>query len=59
MQKLVWRVKLVADSGDGSATEIEVGRIERESWANLETIGLSLDEEKRLTAAIQAEMVRA
>jgi hypothetical protein len=57
--KLVWRVKLVADSGDGPATEIEVGRIEGEAWADLETIGLSLDEGKRLTAAIQAEMVHA
>jgi hypothetical protein len=59
VQKLVWRVKLVADSGDGSATEIEVGRIEREAWADLETLGLSLSERKRLAAAIQTEMVRA
>ncbi len=59
MQKLVWRVKLVADSGDGSATEIEVGRIEREAWADLETLGLLLSERKRLAAAIQTEMVRA
>ena len=59
MQKLVWRVKLVADFGDGSATEIEVGRIEREAWADVETLGLSLSEGKRLAAAIQTEMVRA
>ena len=59
MQKLVWRVKLVADSGDGSATEIEVGRIEREAWADLETLGLLLSERKRLAAAIQTEMIRA
>jgi hypothetical protein len=29
MQKLVWWSKLEADLGDASATEIEVGRIER------------------------------
>jgi hypothetical protein len=29
MQKLVWRLKLVADFGEGSATDVEVGRIER------------------------------
>jgi hypothetical protein len=56
--KLVWRVKLVAETG-GPATEIEVARIEREDWAVPETLGLSLDEGKRITAAIQAEMVRA
>ena len=55
MQELVWRVKLVADSGDGSATEIEVGRIEREAWGDLETMGLSLDEGKRLSAAIHVK----
>ncbi len=38
MQKLVWRVKLVADSGDGSATEIEVGRIEREACVRWQLI---------------------
>lgn len=59
MQKLVWRVKLVADSGDGAATEIKVARIEKADCAVPETLGLSLDEGKRLTAAIQTEMVRA
>src|SRR5260370_17800206 len=43
----------------GPATEIEVARIEREDWAVPETLGLSLDEGKRIAAAIQAEMVRA
>jgi hypothetical protein len=59
VQKLVWRVKFVADSGYGAATEIEVARIEREDCAVPETLGLSLDEGKRLTAAIQTEMVRS
>ena len=58
MGKLVWRVRLVAETG-GPATEIEVARIEREDWAVPETLGLSLDEGKRIAAAIQAEMVRA
>jgi hypothetical protein len=48
MQKFVWRLKLEADFGAGSTTEIEVGRIEREAWTDLETLGLSLVEGKRL-----------
>jgi hypothetical protein len=59
VQKLVWRMKLVADFGDGEATETEVARIEREDWALPETLGLTLVEGKQLTAAIQTEMVRA
>jgi hypothetical protein len=59
VQKLVWRVKLVADFGAGPATEIEVARIEREDWAVPETLGLTLVEGKQLTVAIQTEMVRA
>ena len=60
MQKLVWRVKLVADVGDEAAeTEVEVARIERDGFTVPETLGLSLAESKRLTAAIQTEMVRA
>lgn len=59
MQKLVWRVKLEADSGDGSVTEVELGRIEREGWAAPEMLGLSLSEAKQLSAAIQTEIVRA
>jgi hypothetical protein len=59
MQKFVWRLKLEADFGAGSTTEIEMARIEREAWADLETLGLSLNESKRLTAAIQSEIVRA
>jgi hypothetical protein len=58
MQKLVWRLKLDADSGAGNTTEIEVARIGREAWADPERLGLSLSEGKRLTAAIQSEMVR-
>jgi hypothetical protein len=59
MQKVVWRLKLEADLGDGSATEIEVGWIEREDWVNPETLGLSVGEAKRLSAVIQAEIVRS
>ena len=60
MRKLVWRVKLVADFGDEAAeTEVEVARIERDEFTVPETLGPSLGEGKRLTAAIQMEMVRA
>ena len=60
MQKLVWRVMLIAYFGDeAAATEDEVARIERDDFAVPETLGLSLAEEKRLTAAIQTAMVRA
>jgi hypothetical protein len=60
MQKLVWRVKLVADFGDEAAeAEAEVARIEREELTVPQTIGISLAEGKRPTAAIQREMVRA
>ncbi|WP_166145771.1 hypothetical protein [Methylosinus sp. RM1] len=60
MQKLVWRVKLVADFGDETTEpEIEVARIERDEFSVPETLGLSLAEGKRLVAAIQTEMVRA
>ena len=54
----MWRVKLVADFGDGAATEIEVARIERQDWVVPETLGLTLAEGKRLTSTIQTEMVR-
>lgn len=56
---MAWRPKLVADFGAGPATEIELGRIEGEACAVPETLGLSLDEGKRRTAASQTEMVRA
>jgi hypothetical protein len=59
MAKLVWRVKLVADLGSVAVSETEVALIEREDFAVPETVGLSLDEGKQLTAAIQAEIVRA
>jgi len=60
MQKLVWRVKLIADFGDEAVeTEVQVARIERDDFAVPETLGLSLAEGKRLTAAIQTAMVRA
>ena len=59
MPKLVWRVKLVAELEPGVVTETEVTRIERDEEANLADLGLRLDEAKRLTAALQAEVVTA
>jgi hypothetical protein len=55
---LVWRVKVVADLGSGAVCETEVARIERDDFAVPETVGLSLDESKQLTAAIPDEVVR-
>ncbi len=55
--KLVWRVKLVTELRPGVVTETEVAYIERVAQAGLADLGLSLAEAKRLTAALQAEMV--
>jgi hypothetical protein len=57
--KLVWRVKLVAELEPGVATETEVARIERDEEAGLADLGLRLEEAKRLTAALQAQIVPA
>jgi len=59
MAKLVWRVKVVADLGTGAVSGTEVALIERDDLAVPETVGLRLDEGKRLMAAIQADIVRA
>jgi hypothetical protein len=56
---LVWRVKLVAEFETGETTEVEVARLERDEQAGLADLGLRLAEAKRLTAAIQAEIVPA
>jgi hypothetical protein len=57
--KLVWRVNLVAEFETGETTEVEVARFERDELAGLADLGLRLGEAKRLTAAIQAEIVPA
>jgi hypothetical protein len=57
--KLVWRVKLVAELEPGVATETEVARIERSEEAGPAELGLRLEEAKRLTATLQAEIVTA
>ena len=57
--KLVWRVKLVAEFETGETTEVEVARLERDEQAGLADLGLRLAEAKRLTAAIQTEIVPA
>jgi hypothetical protein len=55
----VWRVKLVAEPRPGGLAETEVARIERDEQAGLADLGLRLAETKRLTAALQAEIVPA
>jgi hypothetical protein len=57
--KLVWRVKLVSELRPGVMTETEVARIERDEQADLADLGLRLAETKRLTEALQAEIVPA
>jgi hypothetical protein len=57
--KLVWRVKLVAELEPGVTTETELARIERGEAAGPADLGLRLEEGKRLTAALQAEIVSA
>jgi hypothetical protein len=57
--KLVWRVRLVAEREPGVITETELARIERDEQASLAELGLSLAEAKRLTAALQAQLVPA
>src|SRR5208337_3933686 len=59
MPKLVWRVKLVAEFETGETTEVEVARLERDEQAGLADLGLRLAEAKRLTSALQAEIVPA
>ena len=59
MPKLVWRVKLVAELEPGVTTETEVGRFERGEEVGLADLGLRLEEAKRLTAALQAQIVPA
>ena len=59
MPKLVWRVKLVAELEPGVTTETELARIERGEAAGPAELGLRLEEGKRLTAALQAEIVSA
>ena len=57
-RNLARRVKLVAETGDGQGAEFELARIKTEDWAVPETLGLSLREGKKITAAIQSEMIR-
>jgi hypothetical protein len=59
MAKLVWRVKLIAELEPGVISETEVARVERDDFAVSETLGLTLDEGKRLMATTQAEIVSA
>jgi hypothetical protein len=57
--KLLWRVKVIAELEPGVATETEIARIERGEEAGLAELGLRLEEMKRLTTALQAEIVTA
>ena len=54
----VWRLTLVAEEAEGT-TETELARIERREAGGLADLGLSLEEVKHLTAALQAKIVTA
>jgi len=56
---MTWAVTLVAELQPGVTTETEVARIERDEQAGLAELGLQLAEAKRLTAALQAQIVPA
>ena len=59
MQRLVWRVKLVAELRPGEVTETEVARIERDEQAGMADLGLRLTETKQLMASLQNQIVPA
>jgi hypothetical protein len=52
-------VKLVAELEHGIASKTELACVERDDFTVEETIGLALDQCKRLMAAAQAGIVRA
>jgi hypothetical protein len=54
--KLVWRMKLIAERGSGIVSETEVARIERDDFAVADTVGLTLGDGKRLTAATRRRL---
>jgi len=57
--QLRWRVKLVTERPSGVVIETELACIERDAQISLAELGLRLDEAKRVTKALQAEMVPA
>ena len=59
MTQLRWRVKLVAERPCGVVTETELACIERDEQISLAELGPRLDEAKRVTKVLQAEMVPA
>ena len=59
MAKLVWQVKLVAERHPGMTNETELACIKCDADVGLAELGLRLDEAKRFTAALQAEIVPA
>ena len=59
MAKLVWRVKLVAETQPGVTIETEVARIERDEDAGLAELGLRLEGAKLSGAASLAVRRRA
>jgi hypothetical protein len=54
-----WSVKLVAETAPGAITEHDLLTLERPDQLTLARLGLSLEETKRLLAALQHQLVAA
>jgi len=54
---LNWKLKLMAEIAPGEHVEVEVGSWERPVEVSLATLGLSLEEGKKILAEIQHQMV--
>jgi len=54
-----WSVKLVAETAPGAITEHDLLSLERPDLLTLARLGLSLEETKRLLAALQTQLVAA
>src|SRR5690242_1345383 len=54
-----WTVKLVAETAPGAITEYDLLTLERPDQLSLARLGLSIEEAKRLLAALQNRLVPA
>ena len=54
---LIWKLKLMAEIAPGEHVEIDVAAWERTQEVSLATLGLSLEEGKKILAEIQRQMV--
>jgi hypothetical protein len=57
-RRLVWRVRLITELESDTVSETDVAAIERDEFAP-ETVGLTLDEGKRLALVRESTAIRA